>query len=123
MISDNLTRDFEPGYNLIEYKEGGSIPIGFNCRNGLDPLSKVVYGHDNVLMAPNQIWVAIKKFHAPLGEGTNSNEWMERGWMRAHFKSEHLVGVTDINHFNTIFKYRWPKINGSQIVLDCRKPG
>jgi hypothetical protein len=114
MISDNLTRDTEPGDNLIEYKEGGSIPIGFNFRHGLDPLSKVVDDHDNVLMPPSQSWVAIHKVHPPLGEGTDGNDWVKRGWMRAHFLSEHLAGVTLLNCFNTIFKDRWPEITGSQ---------
>ena len=45
MVSDNLTRDLEPGDNLIEYKEGGSPPIIFNYRHVLDPLSKVVDDH------------------------------------------------------------------------------
>jgi hypothetical protein len=52
MISDNLTQDFEPGYNLIEYEEDNILPIGFNFRHGLIQLSKVLYGHDNVLMPP-----------------------------------------------------------------------
>ena len=45
MISDNLTRDSEPGYNLIEYEEGKNMTIKFNCRHGLNPLSKVIYNH------------------------------------------------------------------------------
>jgi hypothetical protein len=53
MISDNLTRDTKSGDNLIEYEEGDSLPIGFNCRNVFDPLNKVVYDHDNVLIPPN----------------------------------------------------------------------
>jgi hypothetical protein len=52
MINNNLTRDTKPDDNLIEYEEGDSILVGFNCRNGLIPLSKVVYGHDNVLILP-----------------------------------------------------------------------
>jgi hypothetical protein len=53
MISDNLTQDTELGDNMIEYEEGDNIPIKFNHRHGLDPLSKVVDDHDNVLMPPN----------------------------------------------------------------------
>jgi hypothetical protein len=108
MINDNLTWDFEPGDNLIEYKEGDSILIGFNCRHGLNPPIKVVYGHDNVVMPPNRCWFAIDKVYPPRGEGTDDNDWMERGWMRVHFPSEHLEGMTLLNHFNTIFKYRRP---------------
>ena len=78
MISDNLTQDNEPRDNLVEHEEGCSLPIRFNCRHGLDPLSKVVDEHDNVLMPPDRIWVAIDKVHPPLGEGTNNNDWMER---------------------------------------------
>ena len=81
MISDNLTRDTELGDNLIEYEEGDSLPIRFNCRHGLGPLSKVVDDYDNVFMPPRQSIVAIYEFHPPLGEGTDGNEWMERGWM------------------------------------------
>ena len=104
MISDNLTRDSKPSYNLIEYEEGNIILFGFNCKHGLDPLSKVVYDHDNVLMPPSRSWVAIHKVHPPLGEGTGGNEWMERGWMRVNFPSEHLARVTLLNRFNAIFK-------------------
>jgi hypothetical protein len=53
MISDNLTRDLKPRYNLIDYEEGSSITIGFNCMNGLDTLIKLVYENDNVLMPPS----------------------------------------------------------------------
>jgi hypothetical protein len=113
MISDSLTRDTESGDNFIEYEEGDSLPIGFNCRNGLGPLIKVVYGHDNVLMPPIQSWVSIHKVHPPLGEGTNGNDWVKKGWMRAHFPSEHLARVTLLNRFTIIFKDRWPKITGS----------
>jgi hypothetical protein len=52
MISDNLTRDTELGDNFIEYEEGDNIPIVFNYRHGIDPLSKVVDVHDNVLIPP-----------------------------------------------------------------------
>jgi hypothetical protein len=50
IINDNLTRDTESGANLIEYEEGDSLPVGLKCRHGFDPLSKVVYGHNNVLI-------------------------------------------------------------------------
>jgi hypothetical protein len=55
MISDNLTRDTEPGDNLVEHEEGCSLPIIFYGRHGLDPLSKVVDDHDNVLMPPAEV--------------------------------------------------------------------
>jgi hypothetical protein len=113
MISDNLTRDTEPGDNMMEYEEGDSIPIRFNYKHGLGPLSKLVYDHDNVLIPPNRSWVVIHKVHPPLGEGTDNNDWVERGWMRAHFTSEHLAGVILINYFNAIFKYRRSEITGS----------
>jgi len=122
MINENITRDSKPGYNLIEYKEGDSISIEFNCRNGLKPLGKVVDSHDNVLMPPNRSWDAIHKFHPRLGEGTEINDWTERGWMRSHFPSEHLTGVKFLNRFNAIFKYRWPEITESQNFLGCHKP-
>ena len=74
MINDNLTRDTELGDNFIEHKEGGSIPIGFNSRHGLNPLSKVFNNHDNVLVPPSRSWVAIHQIHPPLGEGTDDND-------------------------------------------------
>jgi hypothetical protein len=74
MITDNITQDSERGYNLIEYEEGDSLTIVFNYRHGLDPLSKVVYDHDDVLIPPNRSWVEIHKVHPPLGEGTDSND-------------------------------------------------
>ena len=104
MISDNITRDTEPGDNLVEHEEGCSLPIGFYSSHGLGPLSEVVNDHDNMLVPPNQSWVAIDEIYPPLGEGTNGNDWMERGWMRSDFSSEHLAGVTLLNRFNTIFK-------------------
>jgi hypothetical protein len=79
MINENITLDTEPGDNLIEYEKGCSLPIRFNCRNVLDPLSKVVNGHDNVLMPPSRSWVAINEVHPPLGEGTDGNDWVKRG--------------------------------------------
>ena len=122
MVSDNLTRDIEPSNNLIEYEEGNSLPIGFNCRNGLNPLHKVVYDHDNVLIPPSRSWFAIHEVHSPLGEGTDANDWVKRGWVRAHFSSEHLVGVTLLNLFNAIFKYGGPEVTDSQDFLGCCKP-
>jgi hypothetical protein len=122
MISDNITWDTEHGNNLIKYKEGCSIPIGFNYMHGLSPLSKVVDGHDNVLIPPSRSWVAIYEVLPPLGEGTDNNDWVKRGWVRAHFSSEHLEGVTLLNCFNTIFKDSRLEITDSQNVLGCRKP-
>jgi hypothetical protein len=74
MINDNLTRDYESGYNLIEYEEGSSLTVRYNYRHGLNPLRKLFYNHDNVLIPPSQSWVAIHKIHPPLGEGTNGND-------------------------------------------------
>jgi hypothetical protein len=122
VISDNITQDSEPGYNLIEHKKCSGLTMIFNYKNGLSPLTKVVYGRNNVLMPPSRSWVAIHNIHPPLSEGTDSIEWMERGWMRVHIPSEHLAGVTLINCFDTIFKNRWPKITGSQNFRCFRKP-
>ena len=81
MISDNLTRDTEPGDNLVEHEEGCSLPIGFYGRHGFGPLGKVVDAHDNVLMPPSRSWVTIDEIYPPLGEGTNGDDWVKRGWM------------------------------------------
>jgi hypothetical protein len=79
MISDNLTRDTEPGDNFVENEEGCSLPIGFYGRHGLDPLSEVVDGHDNMLVPPSRSWVAIDEIYPPLGEGTDDNDWVKGG--------------------------------------------
>jgi hypothetical protein len=112
MINDNLTRDTELGDNLVEHEESCSLPIGFNCRHGFEPLGKVVDDHDNVLMPPSRSWVAIDEIYLPLGEGSDSNNWVKRGWVRVHFSSEHLVGVTLLNRFNAIFKDGGPEVTG-----------
>jgi hypothetical protein len=78
MICVNLTQDNKPTDNLIEYEEGKNLPIIFNCRHGLDPLSKVVKDHDNVLIPPNRSWVAIHEVHPPLGEeGLDASAFFE----------------------------------------------
>jgi hypothetical protein len=69
MISENITRDSEPGYNLIEHEKCSSLTIGFNRRHGLGPLSKVVYGHNNMLIPPSRSWVSIHKIHPHLVKG------------------------------------------------------
>jgi hypothetical protein len=70
----------------------------------IDPLSEVVDNHVDMLMPPIKSWVAIDEIYPPLGEGTDGNEWVNRGWMRVHFLSEHLEGVPLFNRFDTIFK-------------------
>jgi hypothetical protein len=55
MVGDNITRDIEQGHNLIEYEESCSLPIRFNCRHGLDQLSKVVDNDDNVLITLDEV--------------------------------------------------------------------
>jgi hypothetical protein len=42
--------------------------------------------------------------------------------VRAHFPSEHMVGVTLINRFNAIFKDGGPEVTISHDFLGCRKP-
>jgi hypothetical protein len=122
MIRDNITRDIEPGDNLVEHEEGYSLPIGFYSRHGFNPFGKIFDIHYDALMPPSQSWVTIYEIYPPLGEGTDSNDWVKRGWVRMHFLSEHLAGVTLLNCFNTIFKDGGPKVTGSQEFLGCRKP-
>jgi hypothetical protein len=43
--------------------------------------------------------------------------------VRLNFSSEHLAGVTLLNHFNAIFKYGGPEVTGSQDFLGYHKPG
>jgi hypothetical protein len=42
--------------------------------------------------------------------------------MRVHLSSEHLEMVTLLDHFDTIFKNKWTKINDSQNLLGFHKP-
>jgi hypothetical protein len=121
MIGDNLTRDTEPSDNLVEYEKRCSLPIGFHGRHGFGPLGEVVDNHDNVLMPPSRSWVSINEIYSPLGEGTDGNDWGKRGWVRAHFSSEHLAGVTLFNCFNEIFKYGGLEVTSSQDYLGYRK--
>jgi hypothetical protein len=123
MISENITRDTEPSDNLVEHEEGCSLPIRVYSRHGLDPLSEVFDDHDNILVPPSRSWVAIDEIYLPLVEGTDNNDWVKRGWVRAHFLSEHLAGVKLLNHFNDIFKDSGPEITSSRDFLGCRKPG
>jgi hypothetical protein len=104
MISENLTRDTKLGDNFIEYEEGNNFPIEFHAKHGFIPLSKVVDEHDNMLIPPNRSWVSIYEVYPTLGEGTDDNDWVKGGWVRVHFLSEHLVGVTLLNYFDTTFK-------------------
>jgi hypothetical protein len=123
MISDNLTRDTEPGDNLVEHEEGCSLPIGFYSRNGFSPLGKLVDNHDDVLIPPNRSWVAIDEIYPPLGEGTDDNDWVKRGWVRTHCLKENLARVTLLNHFNAILKDDGLEVTDSQDFLGFRKPG
>jgi hypothetical protein len=59
--------------------------------------------------------MSIMVYPWPYGEGTDDNDWVKRGWVRAHFPSEHLVGVTLLNCFYTIFKDSRTEITGSNI--------
>jgi hypothetical protein len=59
MISDNLIWDSKHGYNLIEYEEGDSLPVKFNSRHGLGPLSKLFYDHDNKFYGHNILSVKV----------------------------------------------------------------
>jgi hypothetical protein len=122
MVSDNINRDTELSDNLIEYEKIYSLPIRFHSRHGFDPLGEVVNIHDNVLMPPSRIWVAINEIYSSLSEGTDGNDWVERGLVQKHFSSEHLAGVTLLNCFNTIFKDGGPKLTISQDCLGCHKP-
>jgi len=81
-----------------------TLTIRFNSRHGLNPFSKIIHGHNNMVVLPSQGWVVVHEIHPPLSEGIDGDEWVNRGWVRAHFPSEHLVRVTLPNRFNVIFK-------------------
>jgi hypothetical protein len=42
--------------------------------------------------------------------------------VQAYFPSEHLVGLTLLNHFSEVFKYGGLEVTNSQDFLGCRKP-
>jgi hypothetical protein len=53
---------------------------------------------------PSRGWVAVHEINPLLGEGTDSEDWVNMCWARAHFLSEHMTKVTLLNRFNEIFK-------------------
>jgi hypothetical protein len=69
MVSDNISRDTEPGDNLIEYEEGCNLPIRFNCSHGLNRLSKVVDDHNNVLIPLDEVGLQSMKSTTSLVKG------------------------------------------------------
>jgi hypothetical protein len=81
MISENIFWDSKPRYNLIEYEERYNLTIGFEGKHGLYPFSEIIHDHDNMLVPDIQGWVVVHKIHSPLGEGTDNNHWVKRGWV------------------------------------------
>ena len=50
MISDNLSRNTKTSNNLVEKKKSCSLTIIPKSRHSLDPLRKVVYCYNNILV-------------------------------------------------------------------------
>jgi hypothetical protein len=74
MVSDNLLRDTESCYYLIENEKGSGFPIIVKCRHSFDPLSEVVYCYDDIVMPPGRSRVTCSEINPPLGEGTDNND-------------------------------------------------
>jgi hypothetical protein len=104
IISNNISWDYEPSYNLFEYEECCSLTIIFNGNHDLFPFSKSIHGHDNTLVPPIQSWVTIHKIYPPLDDGIDDDDWVKSDWLRAHFLSKRMERLTLLNRFNTIFK-------------------
>ena len=122
MISDNLSRNTKTSNNLVEKKKSCSLTIIPKSRHSLDPLRKVVYCYDNVLVTFCRRRVTSSIIHTPLCKGSDSNDWKKRSWMSAHFSSIHLTRMTLLDRFNTIFENRGPEVASTQNLLGCSKP-
>ena len=117
MISDNLTWDTEPSDNLVEHEEGCSLPIGFYSRHGFDPLGNVIDNHDDVLIPPNRSWVSIDEIYPPLGEGTDSNDWVKKSRWCSCFVGVKLTFLASLHDMNAIVKKYRPKVTCSDNLL------
>ena len=115
MVSDKLFRNTEPSNNLVEYKVCGYLTIKFNRVYILYPFREIMDNHYNVMIPPRRSWVAIHKVKSPLGEGTDSDNRMERGGTRAHITCKHMARVALLDCINAILKWRW--ISGSNPVV------
>ena len=50
MVSDQLSRNSEPSYYVIEHEQSSCLAIVKICWHSFDPLGKVVDDHNNVFM-------------------------------------------------------------------------
>ena len=63
-----------------------------------------------MMLPPNQSWVSIHKFMPPLGEGTDSDNTMQRSETRAHIMCKYLERVDLLDRLNAILKDGQPKL-------------
>jgi len=119
---DNLSRKPEPRYDLIKHEECCSFLVINKCHHDLDPLSKLVDGHNDVTMPPSRCQVKHHEIYPPLGEEAGCNNEKHGRDMCAHFISEYLIWVTLLNHFITIFEDRGKKVPNVQNILGCFQP-
>jgi len=104
MVSDNLFTNTEPGNSLIEEKQGRCVTVILESRYSLNPLSKLVYGHDDILLISYRRQITTSKINAQLCERTNGDHKEKQSSMCVHFPSINLTRMASIHHFNTIFE-------------------
>ena len=122
MVSDNLSRYTKMSDNLVEKEKSYSLTIIPKSRHILDPLRKVVYCYNNVLVTFCRRRVTSSIINTPPCKGFDSDDWKKRSWMSAHFSSIYLTRMTPFDRFNTIFENRGPKLSSTQNLLGCSKP-
>jgi hypothetical protein len=103
MVSDNLPRDDEPFYYLIEEKESCSLSIIFKHWHSFDPLCEVVYSYDDIVVPPCRRRVASSVINPPLGEDTNCDDRKHEKGMCPHLPREDLAWMALLDRFDTIF--------------------
>jgi hypothetical protein len=122
MVSDNLLRNPELRYDLIKNEQCYSFPVIGKCWHSLDPFGEVVYDYHNVNIPPSRSRVACHKIYPQLSERDNNNNGKHGRWMCTHFLSKDLTRVIILDHLDTIFEERGPKVSDVQFFLDCFQP-
>lgn len=65
MVKGQLFQNPKSSTNMVEEKEGhGSYHI-VECRHGLNPFSKIVNYHDNILVVISGWWSELHKINGP----------------------------------------------------------
>jgi hypothetical protein len=103
MVSENILRDTESSYYMIENEKGSSFPVTVKRQHSFDPLNEVVDYYDDIMMSLDGRHVTCSEINPPLGEGTNNNNWEHRSRVCPHLSIEDLTWVTLLDCLNIIF--------------------